>query len=1034
MRLSRTCILLLVFTSLLCLSTAAISAKSTMNARTTKLYGKLPLSFVENQGQLNKQVRFVIRGPRASAFFRNDGVTFDLWNPVKKDPQNSTKRTNFKKSKKNEMQKHSALKLTFNGADPECQTAGIDMLPGKTNYMTGKDSTRWKTDISTYKGVIYKNIWQGIDIIYRGDRQQLKYDIRINPGADINQVKLQYDGARKIRLDKKGKLHINTDITKFIEKVPGIYQEKDGKKIIVQGGYRLIDKNTIGFDVKDADPSLPLIIDPASDLQYSTLLGGSGSDSGYSIAMDSSGCTYLTGETNSFDFPTTTGAYDTLGNGVYVDAFIAKLNPTGSELVYSTFLRGTAMDYGNSIAVDSSGCAYVTGVTYSYDFPTTAGAFNSIYNNGYDDGMFLYCDAFATKLNPSGNGLEYSTYISGDNYDLGYGIAIDTSGCAYITGQTTSFDFITTPGAFNSEMGCGAFVMKLNPSGSDAEYSTFLGGWRGDAGRSIAVDSSGCAYVTGETRSIDYSNFPTTTGAFDTTFNGGEYDAFVSKLNPSGSSLEYSTLLGGVESDFGTSIALDSSGCSYVAGYTWSSDFPTTLGAFDTTYNGGNYDAFVAKLNPSGSALRYSTFLGGSDWDCVFDIQVDSSGYACVTGKTTSNDFPATSGAFDTSYNGFNDANNGGDAFAARLNSSGARLEYSTFLGGTGSDEGHGIALDSSGYAYVIGYTWSADFPVTAGVFDDTLSNSDVFVSKILINPAPVNVSLTPAAGAITIAQKTILTSTYSDPAGYSSIKTCYLALNLGDDKISAGYLFYDIVKNKLYMKKPNETALIGGYVPGKAKIIDNGRIILYCNSTTIQRSGNNLIINWSIALKPNNTESTCTALMQVTNVRGYADPMELKGSFNLIPNPSPMNEDLTPGSGSITINQKTSFASIFSDPAGFSNIRTCYLLMSPGSTIDGAGYAFYDTAKNKLYLRKTDEPVLLGGYAPGSANVIDNGSIVLYCADTSIVKADTDMTINWSIALKSYFTGNPCTASMQVTNKTGYADPWEQMGVFTTE
>jgi hypothetical protein len=515
-------------------------------------------------------------------------------------------------------------------------------------------------------------------------------------------------------------------------------------------------------------------------------------------------------------------------------------------------------------------------------------------------------------------------------------------------------------------------------------------------------------------------------------FNGGEYDAFVTKLNPSGSSLEYSTLLGGSESDFGTSVTLDSSGCAYVAGYTWSSDFPTTMGAFDTSYNGGNYDAFITKLNPSGSALKYSTFLGGSDWDCIFDIKVDSSGYACVTGKTTSYDFPATSDAFDTTYNGYNDANYGGDAFVARLNSSGARLEYSTFLGGIGSDEGHGIALNSSGYAYIVGYTWSANFPVTAGAFDETNNNCDVFVSKILINPAPVNIGLSPATGSIVVAQKTTLTSIYSDPAGCSSIKTCYLALNPGDKTNGAGYLFYDTVKNKLYLRKPNEAVLIGGYTPGKAKAIDNGSIILYCNSTTIEKSGNNLIINWSIALKPNITDSTCSALMQVTNIRGYADPMEQKGSFNVIPNPAPMNEDLSPSFGSITVNHKTSFASLYSDPAGFSNIRTCYLMFNTGSTVDGAGYAFYDAVKNKLYLRKTNEAVLIGGYIPGSANVIDNGSMVLYCADTSIQKSATDMTINWSIALKPYFTGNPCTASMQVTNKTGYADPWNQMGIFT--
>ncbi len=377
-------------------------------------------------------------------------------------------------------------------------------------------------------------------------------------------------------------------------------------------------------------------------------------------------------------------------------------------LVYSTYLGGSNSDYGgHGIAVDTSGNAYVTGQTYSSDFPTTPGAFQTTKN---DDKHFS--EAFVTKLNPTGTGLVYSTYLGGSGIDYGYGIAVDTSGNAYVTGYAGS-DFPTTPGAFQTTYGgdTDAFVTELNPTGSALVYSTYLGGSTGDIsaadyGYAVALGTAGNAYVTGKTYSSD---FPTTPGAFQTT-HGVFEDAFVTELNPTGSALVYSTYLGASGSDYGNGIAVDTSGNAYVTGYTYSSDFPTTPGAFQTTFGGGFTDAFVTELNPTGTGLVYSTYLGGSGsgYDRGQAIAVDTSGNAYVAGDTDSSNFPTTPGAFQRTNAGED------DAFVTKLNPTGTGLVYSTYVGGPGVDFGLGIGVDTSGNAYVAGYA-SLDFPPPLG-------------------------------------------------------------------------------------------------------------------------------------------------------------------------------------------------------------------------------------------------------------------------------------------------------------------------------
>jgi hypothetical protein len=554
----------------------------------------------------------------------------------------------------------------------------------------------------------------------------------VAPGADPRLVTLAFEGARDVHIDARGELVLGVEGGEVRQHKPVVYQEVAGVRQEVAGRYVIKGKRQVGFRVAAYDPSRPLVIDPV--LVYSTYLGGSGAsvgEGGEGIAVDGAGSAYVTGTAVSADFPTTAGAAQTTHAGGFADAYVTKLNASGSGLVFSTYLGGSGQDTGNGIAVDVAGIAYVTGVTNSTDFPTTAGAAQTT-NAGNGD-------AFVTKLDATGSGLAYSTYLGGSDGDGGNGIAVDAAGSAYVTGETgQTTDFPTTAGALQTAPAGSSdgFVTKLDATGSGLVYSTYLGGGAADFVFDIAVDAAGSAYVTGGTT----GDFPTTAGALQTNYAGGAFDAFVTKLNATGSGLVFSTYLGGgteVGSDIGFGIAVDGAGRAYVMGRTESPDFPTTAGALQMA-PAGRSDAFVTKLDATGSGLVFSTCLGGSEVEFSGDIALDDGGSAYVTGQTQSTDFPTTPGAAQTTHAG------DFDAFVTKLHPTGSRLVYSTYLGGSnGSDGGLGIAVDGAGGAYVTGVTFSTDFPTTAGAFQTTHAagefNSDAFVAKIATLPTSID-------------------------------------------------------------------------------------------------------------------------------------------------------------------------------------------------------------------------------------------------------------------------------------------------------
>jgi len=707
-------------------------------------FGKTPLYFIPNQGQMDNAVAFYVQGKDKILYFSPEGITFSL-DYGRETPAGPDGKSGPGAKAVHRLPEASGrwnVKLEFVDANPGARPVGEKEAGAVVSYFKGQPDA-WRTGLPTYSRIVYRDLWPGIDLAYYGSMNKLKYEFIVHPGADPSKIRLAYRGVDSLRVDDEGRLRVTTPAGGFRDDTPLAYQEKDGKRMAVGMAYEVVETDgeraedaeansegseprAYGFRVGDFNPSLPLVLDPAI-LVYCGFVGGSGEDRGNGIAVDASGNAYITGGTYSTEvnFPVAAGPDLTYNGGNY-DAFVAKLNASGTALVYCGYIGGSAYDVGNAVAVDASGNAYITGTTDSTasSFPVAVGP-DLTHNGGYDD-------AFVAKINPAGTALVYCGYIGGSSSDSGCGIAVDASGNAHITGTTasTAATFPKTVGpdlTYNGGI-YDAFVAKVNAAGTALLYCGYIGGSGDDFGWGIGLDGTGNAYVIGDTDSTE-STFPAAGGP-DLTQNG-DIDAFVAKVNPAGTALVYCGYVGGMWTDHGCGIAVDAPGNAYVTGYTDSSGltFPVKVGP--GTIQSGGFDAFVAKVNPAGTALLYCGYIGGSAYDLGAGIAVDSSGNAFVTGWTHSTEatFPVTAGP-DLTYN---DTLNYFDAFVAKVNASGTGLAYCGYIGGDSLDYGNAIAVDASGNAYLTGTTWSKEttFPVTAGPDLTQNGNYDAIVAKV---------------------------------------------------------------------------------------------------------------------------------------------------------------------------------------------------------------------------------------------------------------------------------------------------------------
>jgi hypothetical protein len=723
-----------------------------------KSYMDLPLNFEINQGQTDESVKFLARGSGFSLFLTEQEAVLKL---RKKDGRKIVS---------------NAFSMRFDGANPAAKIEGLDEQETKSNYFIGDDQSKWQRNIANYGKAVYREIYSGIDAVFYGNRTDFEYDFVVAPNADAGQIRLNFNGVKKVKIDGDGNLvlQIKNETVKFA--APVSYQESENGRVAVASRYVLKGKNKVAFEVGEYDKSKTLTIDPR--LLYATYIGGNTEfidivegkgDSIAGIAIDTSGNAYLTGNTDSTDFPFSGSAYQTelelrgddaclIGGPLLCgDAFVMKLNSSGTNFSYSTYLGGHNSDEGFAIAVDSQGKAYVTGGTDPYNagnfcispylFPTTTNP----YQNKPCYGARADSDAFFTVLNNNGSDLVYSTYFGGSDEDQGNSIAIDSAGNAYIAGETNS-DNLPDKNAFQTNHGNNntdvndAFIAKFNPNetGNDSLlYASFLGGNGDDKAHGIAVDAAGNAYVVGETASNNLAVKAPGGAVLDLTFNGGTSDGFIAKIDPTNAvgatSLVSLTYYGGAGIDVINAVAVEpATQRAHVTGRASSATGFPLLNAFDVSATGT--DAFVAKLNADVTAQFYSSFLGSSSFDEGRAIAIDEANNVYVAGNTLSTSFPH--------INAFQNVNaGGGDAFITKISAvavaSQPKILYSSFLGGpagsgntTGREDANAIGLDKKGNVFVGGTTASPAFPTTAGVLKSTSPNvtqfnTDGFMAKI---------------------------------------------------------------------------------------------------------------------------------------------------------------------------------------------------------------------------------------------------------------------------------------------------------------
>jgi len=820
-----------------------------------------PLFFIQDSPD-----RYLIRVPGVTAVFSPEGTQFQ------------------------------AVYARFLGAHGDLH--GLDPM-GSANFLAGQDQHLWRTGLPTFQKILYSNLYPGIDLIYSGTKGRVKSEYRVAPGARPADIRVEY--SANLWIDASRCLHA-ADLT---EEAPEIYQDKPSGRTSVAGRYHLVDAHTVGFEIDAYDASLPLVIDPV--ISYATYLGGTGLGAVTGVAIDSAGDLYAAGWTEALNFPIVLAAQAASGGSV--DAFIVKLNPTGTALLYATYIGGSGDDRAAAIAVNASGQAYVTGSTASPNFPlllplrSTLGGAKT---------------AFVLKLNATGNQLLYSTYLGGTNYDLGTAIAVDSAGNAYVAGDTLSTNFPVL-GGFQaaSAGGTDVFVSKLTSAGA-LSYSTYLGGSANEHAGGIAVDASGAAYVAGGTTS---TNFPVADAIQAT--NHGAQDAFITKLSASGATLSYSTYLGGsgaLASEQANGIAVDASGNAYLAGVTNSVDFPVTAGVLQTQFKGVS-DAFAAKLNPAGSALVYSTYLGGSDLDWGSAIGIDGSGNAYVGGYTSSGDFPQS----NPSQPGF-----GGlyDAFVSKLNATGNALGFSTWFGGGGSDIANAVAVDSSGNMYLGGQTNSVNLPLVSAIQSANTGGSVGWLARIGVTAPPPQipsaVSVTPASGS---GNAVVFSAQYTDSGGAAALTAVSLLVSSSVSTSVACYVTYTAAGGLLTLANDNpatgsQIVTFGGGSQQNSECIVNGA------GSSVSLAGSTLTLNLSLTFLPGFAGTKTTYLYAAD--AGANTGWVARGAWTVvIPPPQPSADSVSPNGSS---GGSQTFTFVFSDNQNATNLIGMALLFNTSS------------------------------------------------------------------------------------------------------
>lgn len=893
------------------------------------------------------------------------------------------------------------LQLEFIGAGADAVLAGEDLTGGRVSFLFGENAKDWQRDLPAFGSLRYRNLYPGIDLVYTTGDKGLKSEFIVAPGADPAAIRFRYPGARGVRLDG-GDLVVETGVGEVRERAPVLYQLDGATRVPLAGRFELHGDGSAGFAVEEYDRTRPLYIDP--ELQFSTFLGGSSLDYVTSLAVDGSGRVLVAGWTDSANFPTVSPLRARSGG---VDAFVVRYNAAGTGIDFATYFGGSGDDRAFGLAVDGSGQAVLAGYTTSSNFPVLAAGQGTLAGGK---------DAFVVKLNAAGTGLVFSTYLGGSGQDEAKAVAVDVSGAIYVAGSTYSSNFPTLS-AFQTMNAGGqdGFLAKFSTGGSRL-YSTLLGGQADDRINAVAVDASGQAYVTGGTGS---ANFPTL-GAAQPALAGGQ-DAFVTKLAAGGTQLLYSTFLGGAGGgtgapEEGAGIAVDASGNAYVVGTTSSLNFPV-VSAYQATHRGGTLDAFIAKLNPAGNALLFSTYLGGGGADYGLAIALHVNGIPHVAGQTNSWNFP-TKDPLQATNAGLQ------DAFVAQISPNGSALLWSSYLGGGQADGATAIGVDTSATIHVAGVTQSSNFPLRNALQGTHAGLLDSFVARIrgYVAAAPQAVSVSPSSGSGTAAT---FRATYSDQNQYQDLDSVYLLVHTQVAQPNACYVQYQRAQNALWLRNDAGTGWLGPATPGSSGTIENSQCVLSAASSAASGAGTTLTLDVALSFKPGFGGAKNVYLYAIDST-GANSGWQLRGTWS-VSGFVPEALSVSPSSGA---GSSQTFRFSFRDGDGYTQLQWVYALFQTTITATNACYIRYTRSDNTLWLRNDAGTAWTGPITPGTTATLENNQCKLLAASSAASGSGVTLNVDVAIQFKAAFIGLKNTY-LYAIDATSQISDWQLRGTW---